>query len=127
MESAGYSRCFVASNKTKIAVVAIGYADGIFRRIAGRGYVLINDEYCKIVAVCMDSILVDVTGIQVSLYDDVVLIGKDKEKQIFICDVAKWCDTIGYEIITSISSRVKRKYVSGELCKLLQESIEQES
>ena len=75
----------------------------------------------------MDSIIVDITNKPVNLNDDVVLIGKDKEKQIFICDVARWCDTIEYEIITSISSRVKRNYIAGELCKLLQESIEQEN
>lgn len=126
-ETAGYSRAFVAKKDTKIAVVQVGYADGIMRRIAGRGFVLIRDKFCKILAVCMDSILVDITNRKVELYDDVILIGKDKENQIFICDVAAWCDTIGYEVITSISSRVKRKYKSGEICKLLLESIEQEN
>ena len=126
-ETAGYSRGFVARHQTKIAVVAIGYADGIMRRIAGRGYVLINDNFCKILAVCMDSIIVNITGQNVKLYDDVVLIGRDKENQIFICDIASWCDTIGYEVITRISSRVKRKYKTGEICKLLLENIEQEN
>lgn len=126
-ESAGYSRCFIAENKTRIAVVAIGYADGIMRRIAGRGFVLVNDQFCKILAVCMDSIIIDVTCVNAKLYDDVVLIGKDKQNKIFICDVASWCDTIPYEIITRIGCRVKRRYTAGEICKLLQESIEQEN
>jgi len=126
-ETAGYSSAFVAKKDTKIAVVQVGYADGIMRRIAGRGFVLIRDKFCKILAVCMDSILVDVTNRKVELYDDVILIGKDQENQIFICDVASWCDTIGYEVITNISSRVKRKYKSGEICKLLLENIEQEN
>lgn len=126
-ESAGYSRYFVATKTTKIAVVSIGYADGIMRNIAGKGYVLIRDKFCKILAVCMDSIIVDITDNNVSLYDDVVLIGKDKQNQIFICDVATWCDTIGYEIISRLSQRIKRRYKSGEICKLLRESIEQEN
>lgn len=126
-ESAGYSKCFIAKKETSIAVVAIGYADGIMRRIAGRGFVLVNDSFCQILAVCMDSIIVDVTNVECKLYDDVILIGKDNQNQIFICDVATWCDTIPYEIITRIGARVKRRYVAGEICKLLQESIEQEN
>ena len=126
-ETTGYSRNFVAKRTTKIAVVQVGYADGIMRRIAGHGSVLIHDKFCKILAVCMDSIMVDITGMNVNLYDDVVLLGRDKENQIFICDMASWCDTIGYEIITRISQRVKRKYKSGEICKLLLENIEHEN
>ena len=110
-DTAGYSSVFRASYKTKLAVVAIGYADGIFRNIVGRGYVLIKGNFAKIVAVCMDSILVDVTNINCKLYDDAVLIGKSEDKQIFVCDVARWCDTIDYEILTKISKRVKRKYI----------------
>ena len=59
----------------------------------------------------MDSILVDVTNINCQLYDDVVLIGKSEDKQIFVCDVARWCGTIDYEILVKISKRVKRKYI----------------
>lgn len=110
-ETAGYDAVFIAKRKTKIAVVGIGYADGLFRNIVNKGYVLINGNRAKIVAVCMDSLLVDVTDFSAKIYDDVVLIGKSKNEQIFICDVARWCDTIGYEIISKISSRVKRKYI----------------
>ena len=53
----------------------------------------------------------DITNVDARLCDQVVLIGKSGENQIFICDVAKWCDTIDYEIITKITSRVKRKYI----------------
>lgn len=110
-ESAGYNRQFIAKKKTKLAIVSIGYADGIFRSIAGSGYVLINDNFCKIVAICMDSILVDVTSINCKIYDDATIIGKDKMSQIFICDLARWCGTIDYEILTSISERVERIYI----------------
>ena len=53
----------------------------------------------------------DVTNLNVQLLDEVIIIGKSKSKQIFVCDVASWCDTIDYEILASISSRVKRNYI----------------
>ena len=55
--------------------------------------------------------IVDVTDVSCKIYDDVILIGKDKTNQIFICDVARWCDTIGYEIISKLSLRIKREYL----------------
>ena len=111
-EVAGYDAVFKANKRTKLAVVQIGYGDGIFRNIVGRGYVLINGNYAKIVAVCMDSILIDVTGLQVKIQDKVVLIGRSGNKHIFICDVASWCDTIDYEIIIGLAKRVERRYIS---------------
>lgn len=118
-EVAGYNAVFKAKRKTKLATVQIGYGDGLFRNIARKGYVLVNGSLAKIVAVCMDSILIDVTDISVKIQDKVVLIGKSGDKQIFICDVARWCDTIDYEIIIGLAKRVKRKYISKEkLCKL---------
>ena len=113
-ETLGYGALFFASSKMMVAVVAIGYADGISRRLAGRGFVLVNGFFCKILAVCMDSIIIDVTGINVSLEDKVTLIGKNGCKEIFICDFARWCDTIEYEIMTRISRRVKRVYLGGK-------------
>ena len=107
---AGYDGVFKANKKTKLAVVGIGYADGLFKNIYKKGYVLINDKFAKIVAVCMNSLLVDVTEIECKICDEVVLIGKDKTNQIFICDIASWCDTIGYEIIAKLSPRIKRIY-----------------
>lgn len=115
-ESAGYDGEFVSKKSgTKIAIVAIGYADGIFRNIVKKGYVLINDNYAKIVAICMDTMIVDVSNFSSKIGDKVLIFGKDKTNQIFVCDVASWCDTISYEILTHISKRVRRKYIeSGE-------------
>lgn len=112
-ETAGYNLGFIANKKMKIAVVSIGYADGIFRSIAGCGFVLINGEFCKILAVCMDSMIVDISFVKTKIFDDVVIVGKSEDKQIFVCDIAKWCDTIEYEIMTRISKRVKRIYSGG--------------
>ena len=109
----GYGREFIANRKMQIAVVAIGYADGVFKNIAGRGFVLVHGIFCKILAVCMDSIIIDVSGIDVKLNDEVTLIGENNGSRIFVCDFAKWCGTIEYEIMTRISSRVKRVYIGG--------------
>ncbi len=61
----------------------------------------------------MDSIIVDITKVDANIFDEVVLIGKSEDKQIFVCDMAGWCDTIEYEIMTRISKRVKRDYIGG--------------
>ncbi len=110
-ESAGYGRIFTAKEDCTLATVGIGYGDGIFRNIVNNGYVLINNEYCKIIAVCMDAILVDVSKISANIGDKVTVIGAQGKNQIFICDLASWCDTIDYEIIVRLSNRIKRKYL----------------
>lgn len=110
-EIAGYNGVFVSNTKTKIAVVSIGYGDGLFRNIASKGYVLINDNFAKIVASCMDTIIVDISNVDCKINDDVIIIGKCQNNKISICDIARFCDTIGYEVIVRLSSRIKRKYV----------------
>ena len=110
-DTAGYGGIFRAEHNTKLAIVGIGYGDGIIRNIVKKGYVLINNCFAKIVAICMDTMLVDVTNIDVKIYDEVVLIGKQKDKQIFICDMSNWCDTIDYEIIVRLSDRIERRYI----------------
>lgn len=126
-ETAGYGGIFIAEKPSVLATIAIGYGDGLFRKIVGKGKVLIGGNYCKVVAVCMDAILVDVTNIKTKIGDEVTLIGRQGKNQIFICDLANWCDTIDYEIIVRLSSRIKRKYIEEKLCKSSQENIEQEN
>ena len=113
-ENVGYSNAFIAPEKMKIAVISIGYADGVMRSISGKGFVLVNGKFCKILAVCMDSIIIDTSNVNCSLNDKVTLIGENGSEQIFICDFASWCDTINYEVMTRISKRVKRVYIGGQ-------------
>ena len=110
-ESAGYDGVFVSKNVSRLAVVGIGYGDGIFRNIVKYGYVLIGDRLAKIVAICMDCMIVDITKIDCKINDDVIIIGKSEKNKISICDIATWCDTIGYEIIVRLSQRIERKYI----------------
>lgn len=107
-ESVGYSRRFVAENKTRVATVPIGYADGISRAWGnGVGYVVVNNQRVPIIgSVCMDMLMVDVTGINCTEGTSVIIFGKDPS----VVDIAKGIKTIPYEILTSISGRVKRVF-----------------
>lgn len=112
-DSVSYGRTFIADRTIKIATIAVGYADGYKRSNSNRGYVLINGQKAPIVGrVTMDQTMVDVTNIDsVEIGDDVVLIGRSDDLVISPDDLANWADTISYEIMTSISKRVYRKYV----------------
>lgn len=105
-ESVGYGRRFMAKKETKIATIPIGYADGISRHLGnGKGYVVINNKKAPIIgSVCMDMLMVDVTDIDCKEGNTVIVFGE----QPTIKEIAKLLDTIPYEILTSISQRVKR-------------------
>ena len=105
-ESVGYGRRFRATRPTKIATVPIGYADGVHRLWGSNGgYVLIQNKKAPITgSICMDMLMVDVTDIQCSEGDEVVIFGADLPTTV----IATAIQTIPYEIITSVSQRVKR-------------------
>ncbi len=107
-ESVGYGRRFMAERETKIATIPIGYADGISRHWGnGIGYVLINNYKAPIVgSICMDMLMVDVTGINCFEGNEVIIFGKDPSVSL----IATALNTIPYEILTSISARVKRVF-----------------
>ena len=93
----------------EIAILPIGYADGFSRILSkSKGHVLINDNLVPVVGnVCMDMIMVDVTGLNINEGDRVEIFGKNRR----ITDLAKEMQTIPYEVMTSISQRVVRVYV----------------
>jgi alanine racemase len=107
-ETIGYSRKGVLSKESLIATVKIGYADGYARRFGnGVGEMLVGGQLVKVVGnVCMDMCMLDVTGLSVNEGDEVIVFGA----QYSINELAKKADTIPYEILTSISQRVKRIY-----------------
>ncbi len=107
--SIGYGRKYVADKKTKIATVPIGYADGFRRALSNKGRVYINGQYAQIVGIiCMDSFMCDVTDIDCHVGDEVIIWDNENIK---LEELAEECDTINYEIISCISSRVPRKYI----------------
>lgn len=108
-ESVGYGGEYVATKQTFIATLSLGYADGIGRKRKG-GEVVIRDKKYKIVGnVCMDFCFAEVDE-WVKPEDEVVFLGGQNECVITAEDVAKWEETISYEILTSVK-RIKKIYV----------------
>ncbi len=107
-ESIGYSRAARTSHDTEIAIVPVGYADGLNRRLSnGVGHLFIKGHKAPIVGqISMDMCAVDVTGLNVSEGEEVIIFGK----KIPIAGIAKALETIPYEVLTSVSQRVKRVY-----------------
>lgn len=105
-DSVGYSRKFIAKQPAKIATIPIGYADGIRRSWGNNvGYVNINQQKAPIVGnICMDMMMVDVTKIDCVEGEKVIILGEQPN----VMEMANAVDTISYEILTSISQRVKR-------------------
>lgn len=104
----GYSRRGVLDRSSVIATLPIGYADGINRRLGnGQASFMVNGHLCPTVGnICMDSCMIDVTDVECRVGDTVEIFGSS----IPVEDVAKALDTIPYEVLTSVSERVKRIY-----------------
>lgn len=106
----GYNGTFVATEPMQLALLAVGYADGLKRTLSNRGAVLVGCQRAPIVGrISMDQTVVDVTEIPgVASGDEVVLLGRQGEEQITAEDHARWAETIPWEIFTSITARVER-------------------
>jgi alanine racemase len=107
-DSVGYGRRFMAEKETKIATIPIGYADGISRLWGNQvGFVTIKNQKAFIVgSVCMDMLMVDVSEIDCKEGDSVIIFGESPT----VIEMAEALKTIPYEILTSISQRVKRVF-----------------
>lgn len=108
-ETVGYSRRGVVHRDSLVATIRIGYADGFNRRLGnGVGHVFINGRLAPVIgSVCMDMTMIDITDVEgVSEGDVVEIFGTNLPVE----QVAEWCETIPYEIMTSVSQRVKREY-----------------
>ncbi|HEV8345774.1 MAG TPA: alanine racemase C-terminal domain-containing protein, partial [Vicinamibacterales bacterium] len=107
---------FTAPWPTTIAIIPAGYADGLDMRLEGRGAVLIRGVRAPIVgSVCMDMMMADVTGLDVSPGDEVVIIGSQKSPsgrtdRIDAREMAAVIGTIPWEIVCRIGSRIQRIY-----------------
>lgn len=110
-EGAGYGLRYVAKENRQIAVLSIGYADGIPRSLSnGHGRVLINGQFAPIIGnICMDQMLVDVTDIkEVKQGDIAVLIGKSGDLEITAYDLAEQTESITNEILSRLGARLER-------------------
>jgi alanine racemase len=100
----------VEGSPTRIVTIPCGYADGYFRRMTNQARVIINGrEYPQVGRICMDQFMVDVGDDDVKVGDDVVLLGGDIRAE----NLADWTGTNEYEVMTNISARVPRVFVSG--------------
>ena len=110
-QTVGYGRCGHLERPSRLATIPIGYADGLDRRLGnGAWSVRVNGRPAPIVGrVCMDSCMVDVTGLQAEEGDEVTVFGAEAGNTV--SDMAAILGTIPYEIMTSVSSRVKRIYL----------------
>jgi alanine racemase len=108
-QTVGYGRKGVITHDSQIAVLPIGYADGYDRRLSnGVGKVYLKGRIVPVIGnICMDMCMIDVTGLPVSVGDEVELMGE----HIPVSDIAQTIGTIPYEILTGISQRVKRVYL----------------
>jgi alanine racemase len=111
--SISYGRTYVTEEPTRVALVPVGYGDGYHRLASNRGAVLVQGKRAPILGrVCMDQFVVDVSDIpEVQLHDEVVLIGRQGTGHIPAEEVARWTETINYEVTTSLLPRVSRIYL----------------
>jgi Alr-MurF fusion protein len=108
-DTVGYNRKGLITKPTKIATVRIGYADGYSRKLGnGVGKMLVNGVLCPTIGnICMDMTMLDITDVpNYNQKDYVIVFGDD----LPVTQLATWCSTIPYEILTGISQRVKRIY-----------------
>ena len=105
----GYNRTFKTKNKTKAAIIGLGYEDGIPRLLSNKGFVYFKKDRFKIIGrISMDSFTIDITksshDLKVGMYVDII---NNEHK---VDKFAKKCKTISYEVLTSIGNRVYRNY-----------------
>jgi alanine racemase len=109
----GCSSGYVTEFPVKVAVLSVGYGDGLNHQLSSQGRVIIQNDYASIIGnIGMDLTTVDVTGIPgVEVGDEVIIIGETEKRKITAWEHAGIAGTIPYEILCNISSRVFRKYV----------------
>ena len=104
-----YNGTYTTDKETKIAVLQIGYADGLTRVLSNKLFVSINGKVARIIGnICMDTCMVDVTDVDVNIGDEAVIFGYESEK---LEEIASLTNTIHYEVITNIGKRVDREYI----------------
>jgi alanine racemase len=108
-DTVGYNQHGIIEKNSTIATIAIGYADGISREFGnGKGKIKVHGKLAPVIGdVCMDMLMLDITGIDAKEGDEVLIFDDNTS----LLQVAKDMNTIPYETLTSLSSRVKRVYI----------------
>lgn len=111
--SCGYGRKFISERPSKIATLALGYADGYPRPYSAQAKVIVNGVVCPVAGnICMDQCMVDVTDVpEVNVGDEVIIMGTDGKNTILADDIANATGTINYEICCAFGQRLPKVYV----------------
>lgn len=108
-KSVSYNGTYITDRETKIAVLQIGYADGLTRTLSNKLKVKINGQEAPVIGnICMDTCMIDVTNADVCIGDEAVIFDYENEK---LEEIARLTNTIHYEVITNIGKRVDREYI----------------
>ena len=108
-DAIGYNKTTLASKDMRVAIIPLGFADAFMGLESNIAYVLVNNQKANIIAICMDSMIIDITDIKnVNVGTEVILWDN---KNITIEEIARVCGTINYEILCSISDRIPKKYI----------------
>ena len=108
----GYGSDYITTKKTTIATIPLGYGDGYSRQLSSKGSMLVNGIKVPVVGkVCMDLLMLDIGKVpHAAIGDEVVIIGKQKGNEISVNEVAEITQTVNYEIITNMATRIPRVY-----------------
>ncbi len=113
-----YGHTFKAKQETTIAVLPIGYSNGYLRSLSNQAFVLIHGVRCPLVGrVTMDQVIIDVSALALSgqlpqMGEEAVLIGHQRDQNISCDELALWADTISYEMVCSLGSRLPKVYIN---------------
>lgn len=111
-EGVSYGGIFVASKKTNIGVIPVGYFEGLDRRLSSKGFVKYKDKFYPIAGrVCMNMVVVDFGKMKPKLWDEVEIISNNPKDKNSIEKIAKICETIPYDILVGIDGSIRRTIV----------------
>jgi alanine racemase len=114
-EVVGYGMRYTATSERRIAILPIGYGDG-FPRVRNEGAALIHGQRAPILGgIAMDALMVDITDIpQAQMWDEAVIMGRQRNEEITVRDIAKLKNSVTYDVLTSWRLRLRRKSVNGK-------------
>ena len=113
-ESVSYDATYRTTRETRIATLAVGYADGYRRALGNRAHALIAGRRAPVVGVVtMDMTMLDVTDVPASIGDVATLVGRDGRELLAISDLAEWAGASPYELLTGLHARLPRDYRGG--------------
>ncbi|MDO5037025.1 MAG: alanine racemase [Tissierellia bacterium] len=121
-----YGLTYTTTKPTKVATLPLGYADGIPRALSNKMSVLVNGVRCpQIGRICMDQFMIDVTGVDCQVGDEVVLIGKQGDEEITIEEISALVDEIPTSFVTHFNKRLPRVYIEdGKVAKVFDHFVE---